>query len=175
MNYLLTGEETERLTFRLLLESDYDTWLPFFLGENVAKFLLLDPSLSQRELCDKWFEKSMMRYDKGLGGMNVLIDKVSGEFIGQCGLLIQNIEEVEYLEVGYSILPKYWGKGFASEAAIKCKNFAFENNYRKELISIIHKDNIGSRTVAINNGMTLFRDDLKGENSEFDMYKVIDS
>jgi hypothetical protein len=33
-----------------------------------------------------------MRYEKKLGGMNVLIDKVSGEFIGQCGLLIQNIE-----------------------------------------------------------------------------------
>ena len=92
MNYLLTGEETERLSFRLLNNEDYDSWLPLFERKNVAKFLLLNPSLSQKELCDKWFEKSMMRYEKKLGGMNVLIDKVSGEFIGQCGLLIQNIE-----------------------------------------------------------------------------------
>ncbi|MDA9262454.1 GNAT family N-acetyltransferase, partial [bacterium] len=95
MNYLLTGEETERLTFRLLYEDDYDTWLPFFDGPNVAKFLLLDPSLSKKDLCDKWFEKCMMRYDKKLGGMNVLIEKTSGEFIGHCGLLIQTIEDVD--------------------------------------------------------------------------------
>jgi RimJ/RimL family protein N-acetyltransferase len=172
MNYLLTGEETERLSFRLLNNEDYNAWLPFFKGENVAKFLLLDPSLSQKELCDKWFEKSMMRYEKKLGGMNVLIDKVSGEFIGQCGLLIQNIEGVEYLEVGYSILPTYWNKGYASEAAVKCKNFAFENDFSDSLISIIHKENIGSKKVAIHNGMSLFKNNLKDPNIDFDMYRI---
>ncbi|MEN8929050.1 MAG: GNAT family N-acetyltransferase [Flavobacteriales bacterium] len=173
MNYLLAGEETERLHFRLLTGNDYENWLPFFAGENVAKFLLMDPSLSQKELCDKWFEKSNMRYEKNLGGMNALIDKKSGEFIGQCGLLIQTIEEVDYLEVGYSILPKYWGKGFATEAAIKCKEFAFENNFANSLISIIHKENIGSRKVALNNGMTLFKTDLKAPNQDFEMYRII--
>lgn len=172
MNYLLTGQKSARLSFRLLLESDYEAWLPFFKGENVAKFLLLDSKLSQTELCDKWFEKAMMRYDKNLGGMNVLTDKKTGEFIGQCGLLIQDIEGVEYLEIGYSILPKFWGQGYATEAAIKCKEFAFENNYRDELISIIHKENIGSRKVAINNGMSLFRNNLKGKNIDFDLYKI---
>lgn len=173
MNYLLTGEESERLSFRLLTEEDYNTWLPFFEGENVAKFLLLDPSLSKKELCDKWFEKANMRYNKKLGGMNVLIDKETGEFIGQCGLLIQNIENEEYLEVGYSILPKFWGKGYASEAAIKCKNFAFENNFTNTLISIIHKDNIGSEKVAINNGMSLYKNDLKPPNQEFNMFRIV--
>lgn len=172
MNYLLTGEETERLSFRLLLDSDYESWFPFFAGSNVAKFLLLDPNLSQKELCDKWFEKSNMRYEKKLGGMNVLINKESGEFVGQCGLLIQTIEEIDYLEVGYSILPKFWGMGYASEAAIKCKEFAFENNFTDSLISIIHKENIGSRKVAINNGMSLFNDNLKAPNTEFDLYKI---
>ncbi|MFT4695748.1 MAG: ribosomal-protein-alanine N-acetyltransferase [Urechidicola sp.] len=172
MNYLLTGEETERLSFRLLNNEDYDSWLPLFERKNVAKFLLLDHSLSQKELCDKWFEKSMMRYEKKLGGMNVFFDKVSGEFIGQCGLLIQNIEDVEYLEVGYSILPTHWNRGYASEAAIKCKNFAFENDLTDSLISIIHKENIGSRKVAINNGMSLFKNNLKNPNTDFDMYRI---
>lgn len=172
MNYLLTGEETERLSFRLLEYEDYDSWLPLFEESDVAKFLLLDPSLSQNELCDKWFEKSMMRYEKKLGGMNVLIDKTSGKFIGQCGLLIQTIDEIDYLEVGYSILPKQWGKGFASEAAIKCKDFAFENKFTNSLISIIHKENVGSRRVAIKNGMSLFNDNMKTPNTDFDMYKI---
>jgi RimJ/RimL family protein N-acetyltransferase len=59
--------------------------------------------------------------------------------------------------VGYSILPEYWGKGFASEAAIKCKEFAFDNNFSDSIISVIHPDNIGSEKVAIKNGMSVLK------------------
>jgi len=54
-------------------------------------------------------------------------------------------------------------KGYATEAAKKCKEFAFENNLAESLISIIHVDNIPSQKVALNNGMfldktTIYRD-----------------
>jgi RimJ/RimL family protein N-acetyltransferase len=86
--------------------------------------------------------------------MNVLIDKKTDRLIGQCGLLIQTIENIERLEVGYSILPEFWNQGFASESATKCKNFAFENNFADSLISMIHINNLGSEKVALKNGMT---------------------
>lgn len=87
--------------------------------------------------------------------MNALIDKTSNTLIGQCGLLAQTVDDIEELEIGYSILPKYWKKGYASEAAKKCKKYAFENGFAKSLISIIHIDNIPSQKVAANNGMYL--------------------
>jgi RimJ/RimL family protein N-acetyltransferase len=155
MKYLLTGEETERLEFRLLNESDFETWLPLFDNKDVARFLALDETKSKQELCEFWFEKAFNRYKNDLGGMNVLIEKSTGNFIGQCGLLVQEIDGETRLEVGYSMLPKYWGRGFASEAAIKCKEFAFEYNFADSIISVIHPDNIGSRKVAIRNGMSL--------------------
>ncbi|MFT6850981.1 MAG: ribosomal-protein-alanine N-acetyltransferase [Sphingobacteriales bacterium] len=157
MNFLLTDQETNRLKFRILTMQDFETWLPLFKEKDVAKFLAMDPGLSEHELCEKWFEKSMHRYENELGGMNVMIDKNTNEFIGQCGLLIQKIENIDRLEIGYSILPKFWGKGYASEAAIKCKNFAFESRFSESLISMVHIENIGSEIVAKRNGMTVER------------------
>lgn len=154
MKYLLTGESTERLDFRLLEMSDFDTWLPLFETENIVPFLGLDPKLTVQQRCEFWFNKCFTRYEKNHGGMNVLVDKSTGKMVGQSGLLIQNIEGLERMEIGYSILPEHWGKGFALEAAQKCKNFAFENNFTTSLMSMMHPDNIGSEKVAIRNGMT---------------------
>jgi len=153
-NYLLTNQETERVKFRKLERSDFDTWLAFHqepLSTQFWKGLPEDPV----EACQHWFDKAFHRYDNKLGGMNVLIHKQTDEFIGQCGLLLQTVDGVQELEVGYSILPKYWKQGYATEAAQKCKAFARENNLATSLISIIGVDNIPSQKVALNNGMHL--------------------
>ncbi|MBP2832159.1 GNAT family N-acetyltransferase [Aquimarina sp. U1-2] len=154
MTYLLIDQETQRLKFRQLRSSDFDEWLPLFKEKNTAKFLEMDPNLTPFELCEKWFEKSFYRYKNELGGMNVLINKETDQFIGQSGLLVQNIDNQNRLEVGYSILPKYWNQGYAFEAASKCRDFAFEHNFIDSLISVIHTANKGSEKVALKNGMT---------------------
>ena len=87
--------------------------------------------------------------------MNVLINKKTNELVGQCGLLVQTVDEIKELEIGYSILPNHWRKGYATEAARKCKAYAKKNNFAESLISTIHIDNIPSQKVAINNGMSL--------------------
>ena len=153
MKYLLTGQETERLKFRLMESEDFDAWVDLFKAKNVAEYLDLDPKLSESELCKLWFDKVFHRYENGLGGMNVLIDKNTNQLVGQCGLLVQTIANFKRLEVGYSILPKFWNQGFAFESARKCKNFAFESNFANSLISMVHIDNIGSEKVALKNGM----------------------
>lgn len=154
MNLLLTGQETERLKFRLLKQEDFDCWVDLFKEPNVAKFLDIDSKFTATELCNIWFDKAFHRYENNLGGMNVLIDKKTNQLVGQCGLLIQNMEGIERIEVGYSMHPKFWNQGYASEAAIKCKNYAFENNLVESLISKIHVENIGSEKVALKNGMS---------------------
>lgn len=154
MKYLLTNQETGRLKFRLLQESDFELWLPLFYGENVALFLGMDTSMSEEELCRSWFNRVFQRYENDLGGMNVLIDKESNRLVGQCGLLIQTVEEEEKLEIGYSVLPEFWNRGYATEAAQKCKDFAFKEAFAESLISIVHIDNISSEMVAVKNGMT---------------------
>ncbi len=153
-NYLLEGQETKRLRFRRLRSSDFDMWLPFHQDPRSSQYwegLPQDPVIACREQFDRVFE----RYEKGLGGMNALINSVTNEFIGICGLLVQTVDDIQELEIGYSVLPKYWKNGYATEAAIKCREYAIANKLTDSLISIIHVDNLPSQKVAQNNGMRL--------------------
>jgi len=154
MNYLLDGHETARLRFRLLLPDDFDDWLELFKHPEAAEFLALGHLPTPEARCEYWFRAVFDRYENDRGGLNVLVDKITGQMIGQCGLLVQDVDDVEELEVGYSILPRFWGVGYATEAAQHCKHAAFENNYASSLISLVHVDNIRSKRVAMKNGMT---------------------
>lgn len=155
MNYLLLNQETERLRFRPVVQDDFDAWFPFFADKQILTYFGIDTALSEQKLCENWFDKVFTRYKDNLGGMNAVILKSTGELIGQCGLLIQTIQNKQRLEVGYSLLPKFRGLGYGTEMALKCKEFAFENALAEQLISMIHVENSASERVAIKNGMFL--------------------
>lgn len=173
--YSLEGEESERLIFRKVTQNDFETWLIFCQDFDSLKYIFTQEQLlieDPIERCNIWFARVFNRYENGLGGMNALIDKNTNEFVGQCGLLIQNIDETEELEVGYSIMPAHRGKGYATEAAIKCKEFAFENNFAPSLISTIVPENTASIQVALNNGMSLEKTTIsKGD--KVNIYRII--
>lgn len=151
-NYLLTGQESQRLRFRPLQPDDFDQWLPFYAHPQSTQYWEgepLDPVLN----CRNWFDKTFYRYAHNRGGMNVLIDKQTGVFAGQCGLLVQVVDQVEELEVGYSILPEFWNRGYATEAAMACQHYAFTHKLADSLVSIIHEQNEPSQAVALRTGM----------------------
>jgi RimJ/RimL family protein N-acetyltransferase len=85
--------------------------------------------------------------------MQALIHRQTGAFIGQCGLLAQEVDGVQELEVGYHIFYKYWGQGYAPEAAKGFLQHAFENKLADSLISIIDVRNLKSQRVAEKNGL----------------------
>jgi len=154
MDYLLTGEESKRLYFRKVQPLDFKLWLPFHEDPSNKEFWS-EENLSPKAACQKWFDNTFYRYKNNLGGMNALIDKNTGALIGQCGLLLQQVDNIQELEIGYSLLPIFRNLGYATEAAIKCKSLAFEHKLAQSLISIIHIENKASQHVAIKNGMSL--------------------
>lgn len=154
MDLLLEGEESNRLIFRKVAKTDFDSWLPFH-QDPLSSIHFAGEVFEPEVACQNWFTKVFNRYENNLGGLNALISKDSGKLIGMCGLLIQTVDDTQELEIGYSILPEYWRQGYASEAAKKCKAYAFKHKLAESIISIIHIDNIGSQKVALNNGMHL--------------------
>jgi len=154
MKYLLDGHQTERLSFRRIHESDYNQWLEFFKDPGTSIHWVEEKQVPE-VACSNWYKKQFDRYANNKGGMNALIEKLSGKLIGHCGLVVQTVDGVTELEIGYSLLPQFWSKGFAFEAANYCRDFAFQNNLADSLISIISLTNIPSEKVACKNGMTI--------------------
>ncbi len=155
MKYLLTGHQSERLQFRNLEESDFDWWMEFATNKTATRYFDFTGGLHPKDFCRLWFDKVFERYRNNTGGHNVLIKANTGERVGMCGLLVQEVDGVSELEIGYSIHPDYWKQGFATEAARECKTIAFKNNFADSLISIVHKENIASMEVAKNNEMVI--------------------
>ena len=154
---------TERLEMRPLVFEDYQWWLPFMKDPQAIRFLLFSDDWTPEDRAKAWMERQLKRYEDEQFGLTALIDKTTGEPVGQCGLLSQEVDGKPELEIGYHILPIHWGKGFATEAAVRFKNFAFEHQIADSVISIIAPENFASQKVAQKNGLqferaTRFRD-----------------
>ena len=67
----------------------------------------------------------------------------------------------QVLEVGYLFERVHWHKGYATEAAVACKRYAFETLGAQEVFSIIRDSNLPSQAVARRNGMVLRGRELK--------------
>lgn len=155
MRYLLDGQQSERLKYRKLEEADFEWWMEFSSNAEATRYFDFSGNINSKDFCRLWFDKVFDRYKNDTGGHNVLIERETGKPVGMCGLLIQEVDGMNELEIGYSLHPAFWGKGYASEAARKCRDFAFENNFAESLISIIHVENTTSANVALRNGMKL--------------------
>jgi RimJ/RimL family protein N-acetyltransferase len=97
------------------------------------------------------------RKDNEQLGLQVLIDNETGEKIGHAGLVPQEIENAIEMEVGYWIAPAYWGKGYATEAALTFKDLAFEQLNLIRIIALIYPENLASRRVADKVGMRVWK------------------
>lgn len=79
-------------------------------------------------------------------GLWLVEERATGAFVGRVGLL--NMPEWPSTEVGWGIHPDFWGRGYATEAAIASAQWGFENLPLDFLISIIDPRNAPSIAVA---------------------------
>ena len=146
--------ETQRLRLRYLRLDDLETMCSY-LGDR--KTMVHYPQPFSREFVKDGIEKNIARYlEYGYGLFGVVL-KETCEFIGDCGLVWQEIGENTELEVGYHFRREYWGHGYAPEAAKACIEFAFDRAGVDHVISLIRPENLASRRVAEKNGLHVVR------------------
>lgn len=160
---------TERLRFRLLTPEDRP-WVLAFVKDDTATRYYFPPD-DREQYCQLWYDREQWRRENYGATMYVLEDKATGEPIGQCGILVQEVDNQLWTEVGYGLRPEYWHQGYAIEAATSCRDYIFRNNFSDLVISLIHPDNVPSQNVARRNGMT------KGHRTTFrdlpiDMWRI---
>lgn len=143
--------ETERLYLREMKQSDFDSLCKILQDEDTM--YAYEGAFSDDEV-HEWLDRQIARYQKWNFGLWAVILKETDEMIGQCGLTMQTWKDTEVLEIGYLFNRDYWHRGYATEAAKACKQYAFEVLEAEEICSIIRDTNIASQNVAIRNGMT---------------------
>jgi RimJ/RimL family protein N-acetyltransferase len=144
---------TERIITRRLVPEDHKNWKPFFQDPAACRFIpdrgIKDPG----ERAIHWVNRQIERYAQHSYGLHALLDRKTNRFMGQCGLLTQEIDGAEEVEIGYHLLPEFRGRGLATEAAKAFRDYAFDQMLTDTLVSIIDKDNLSSQKVANRNGM----------------------
>ena len=81
-------------------------------------------------------------YEKNGFGLYVVELKDSRQAIGMCGLIKR--DGLEYVDIGYAFLPRFWSKGYAVEAALAVKDYARDVIGLKRLVAITDPENRGS-------------------------------
>lgn len=84
-----------------------------------------------------WLDRQIDPYKKYGFGLWAIVLKNTNEMIGQAGFTMQPYKNTEVLEIGYLLKEKFWHCGYAREAAMECKKYAFENLNRDKVCSVI--------------------------------------
>lgn len=147
------GLFSERLQTRFLSSDDIAVWTEFFLDKDAMTVFAPFEQETPEDIAEYWIKNQQRRYREQLFGLQALIERSSGKLVGQCGLLVQEIDGNTEVEVGYHIIRKYWGNGYAPEAARLFINYAFDDHVTDSVVSIINTDNFRSQRVAEKNGL----------------------
>ncbi len=121
------------------------------------------PSVYDLDGAKDWVRRNQRRYKTHGVGQWLALFKNSNAFAGMCGLIPQEVESVEELEIGYLFLRQFWNQGLATEAAKCCRDYAFQDLGRDRVISLIDVNNRPSQRVAEKLGMKIERRIMKWE------------
>jgi RimJ/RimL family protein N-acetyltransferase len=85
-------------------------------------------------------------------------ERSSGAFVGRGGLRRVVVGGGNEIEVGYALMPQYWGHGLATELARECARIGFEQLGLRSLVAFTLPTNQASRAVMQRVGFTYERD-----------------
>jgi RimJ/RimL family protein N-acetyltransferase len=149
-NYII---KTDRLGLRNWQEKDIIPAARMNADKAVREFF--PSTMSQLET--ETFIKSMQQHFATHEYCYFAVDELTtNEFIGFIGLSNQTFKSdfTPCVDIGWRLLPEFWGKGYATEGALACVNFAFTILKLKEVYAIAPELNLKSQHVMQKIGMS---------------------
>ncbi|MFB7159953.1 GNAT family N-acetyltransferase [Lysinibacillus sp. NPDC056232] len=134
--------ETERLTLRLQTTNDAGFILKLMNEPSWLQFIG-DRGLRTVEDACEYIENGPTRMYEQFGFCLYLVERKEDQTpVGICGLVKR--ESLEDVDIGFAFLPKYWGKGYAYEAASATLAYALETLGLNRIVAITTQDNHAS-------------------------------
>ncbi|MTG98986.1 MULTISPECIES: GNAT family N-acetyltransferase [Myroides] len=144
--------ETERLVIRQYKESDLADFIRMNQDEHVMEFFLRKMTVEESTAA---YHRMQDKIEEQGYAFFAVEEKSSGSFIGFVGLLdiTFDVDFAPGVEIGWRMLPEFWGKGYATEAAKACLRFAKETLGLSKVYSFTTTQNIRSSNVMQKIGM----------------------
>jgi RimJ/RimL family protein N-acetyltransferase len=146
--------ETERLVLRPMEPPDAVALAPV-LGDPVS--MRFYPRPFDRDMTEAWVARTLERYRDDGFGLLAMVERATGELIGDCGPVLQDVDGDRFVELGWHVRRDRQGHGFATEAATACRDHAWSTLRPERLISLIRPENVPSWSVARRLGFTAWR------------------
>lgn len=156
--------QSERLLYRELQDSDDEAMFALDSDPEVHHYLGNNP-LTDIKQSREYIKIVQEQYrTNGIGRMAVIL-KETNEFIGWAGLKLEhNVNgHDQFYDVGYRFMQKYWGNGYASEAAKFFVDYGFKVLKLKKINACAVIENIGSRKALEKAGLKYIEDFDYGE------------
>lgn len=141
-----------RIILRKMTQRDI-THLMHIFSDPVA--MLYYPRTRSRPEAEQWIARTQYYYRNFGHGMLMVQRRGDGQVLGQCGIVPQEVGGELEREIGYLFKRKFWGQGFATEAALLIRDWGFITLKAHRLISLINPQNSPSQRVAARIGMEL--------------------
>lgn len=151
---------TERLRVRQYTPDDAAHFFRLSGDEEVMRYIR---PVSTREESDKFLLENIDFYRVNpRRGRWAVEDNVTGEFIGSFAI-IPTPSHPGKTQMGYSLLPENWGKGYASELTAAGLEFYFNGEPANEIYGITETPNVASQKVLLKNGFMPAGTFMEGE------------
>lgn len=148
---------SERLGFRTWKTSDFPKLLEMNTHQEVMRYF---PTIQTAIQCREFIERMETHYRQHGYCYFAVEELATEEFIGFIGLSLQtyDIDFNPSTDIGWRLLPNYWGKGYATEGAKACLNYGFKELNLKEIVSVAPTINLPSLAVMKKIGMVKVKD-----------------
>jgi RimJ/RimL family protein N-acetyltransferase len=143
--------ETDRLRLRPVEPRDLDAWAEFLADPDAVR-LVHFPEPHDRDLSERLLLRTIERAD-GVKAMYAVILRETADTVGFVGYSPRKLDWGHELELGWLLLPRFHGRGYATEAARAIRLLVPER-----VISLIRTENLASVNVARKLDMRLDRD-----------------
>ena len=147
--------ETPRLILREMLDEDAEGMFELDSNPEVLKYIGT-PALTHIDQSREVIRYIQQQYvDFGVGRVAVIL-KENNTFLGWSGLkyMTETINnQTGYHDLGYRYIQRYWGKGYATEAAIASRDYAFNVLKLDRICALIEPENIASQRVLEKTGL----------------------
>jgi len=152
-NFIL---ETPRLKLREITPADAPELYALNLDPEVIQYTG-DPPFESVEATETFF-RNYPDYRRNGYGRWLMVRKEDGAVLGWCGL--KYLPETQETDIGYRLFKKYWGAGYATEAAKACLQYGFETLKLDTIIARAMQKNVASVNIMKKLGMTFWKEAL---------------